>query len=181
MVVVLHGCGQTAAGYDLGAGWSTLAKHYGFALLMPEQQSSNNANGCFNWFNPEDTARDSGEACSIRQMIARMAGDAGIDARRIFVTGLSAGGAMTSVMLATSTRNIRGRGAAPSSPHCRIGVRPTMCARHSSGMVPSPSIRPVPNWAIRGRNASNPIKVPGRSLRCGMAAPTARVKPGQRR
>ena len=43
LVVVLHGCGQTAAGYDLGAGWSTLAKHYGFALLMPEQQPSNNA------------------------------------------------------------------------------------------------------------------------------------------
>ena len=49
--------------YDLGAGWSTLAKRYGFALLMPEQQTSNNANGCFNWFNPEDTARDRGEAC----------------------------------------------------------------------------------------------------------------------
>jgi len=101
LVVVLHGCGQTAAGYDLGAGWSTLARHYGFALLMPEQQSSNNGNGCFNWFNPEDTARDSGEACSIRQMIARMAGDHKVDERRIFVTGLSAGGAMTSVMLAT--------------------------------------------------------------------------------
>jgi poly(hydroxyalkanoate) depolymerase family esterase len=101
LVVVLHGCGQTAAGYDLGAGWSTLAKRYGFALLMPEQRSSNNANGCFNWFNPEDTARDRGEACSIRQMIARMVGDHGIAGHRIFVTGLSAGGAMTSVMLAT--------------------------------------------------------------------------------
>jgi poly(hydroxyalkanoate) depolymerase family esterase len=101
LVVVLHGCGQTAAGYDLGAGWSTLAKRYGFALLMPEQRSLNNAQGCFNWFNPEDTARDSGEACSIRQMIARMVGDYGIDQHRIFVTGLSAGGAMTSVMLAT--------------------------------------------------------------------------------
>ncbi len=101
LVVVLHGCGQTAAGYDIGAGWSTLAKHYGFALLMPEQQRSNNANGCFNWFNSDDIVRDRGEACSIRQMIARMAGDYSIDPRRIFVTGLSAGGAMTSVMLAT--------------------------------------------------------------------------------
>jgi poly(hydroxyalkanoate) depolymerase family esterase len=101
LVVVLHGCGQTAAGYDLGAGWSTLAEHYGFALLMPEQQASNNAQGCFNWFNPEDTARDHGEACSIRQMIARMIADHAIDAGSIFVTGLSAGGAMTSVMLAT--------------------------------------------------------------------------------
>jgi poly(hydroxyalkanoate) depolymerase family esterase len=101
LVVVLHGCGQTAAAYDLGAGWSTLAKHYGFALLMPQQQPFNNANGCFNWFNPEDTTRDGGEACSIRQMIARAVEDIGIDRQRIFVTGLSAGGAMTSVMLAT--------------------------------------------------------------------------------
>jgi len=69
--------------------------------LMPEQQRSNNAQGCFNWFNPEDIARDHGEACSVRQMIARMVSDHGIDPRRIFVTGLSAGGAMTSVMLAT--------------------------------------------------------------------------------
>src|ERR1700694_5802815 len=67
---------------------------------MPQQQSSNNAQGCFNWFNPEDTSRERGEACSIRQMIARMVGDHGIDPGRIFVTGLSAGGAMTSVMLA---------------------------------------------------------------------------------
>ena len=101
LVVVLHACGQTAAGYDLGAGWSTLAKHYGFALLMPEQQPANNAQGCFNWFNPEDSARGRGEACSIRQMIARMVDDHEIDPHRIFVTGLSAGGAMTSVMLAT--------------------------------------------------------------------------------
>ena len=101
LVVVLHGCGQTAAGYDLGAGWSTLAKHCGFALLMPEQQLANNANGCFNWFNPDDIARGQGEAASIRQMIARMSADHGIDPRRILVTGLSAGGAMTAVMLAT--------------------------------------------------------------------------------
>jgi poly(hydroxyalkanoate) depolymerase family esterase len=101
LVVVLHGCGQTAAGYDQGAGWSTLAKRYGFALLMPQQQSSNNANGCFNWFNPEDTAREHGEAGSIRHMVTRMVGDHKIDSGRIFVTGISAGGAMTSVMLAT--------------------------------------------------------------------------------
>jgi poly(hydroxyalkanoate) depolymerase family esterase len=101
LVVVLHGCGQTASSYNHGAGWVTLASRYGFALLMPEQQMSNNANGCFNWFNPEDTTRERGEAASIRHMISRMAADHGIAARRVFITGLSAGGAMTSVMLAT--------------------------------------------------------------------------------
>ncbi len=79
----------------------TLANHYGFALVMPEQQRANNANTCFNWFNTEDITRDSGEAQSIREMIAHMAETHGIDARRVFITGLSAGGGMTSVMLAT--------------------------------------------------------------------------------
>ena len=100
LVVVLHGCGQTAAGYDYGAGWSTLADRYGFALLMPEQQRSNNPNGCFNWFQPEDTQRGRGEVASIHQMVETMVRENGIDPRRVFVTGLSAGGAMTSVMLA---------------------------------------------------------------------------------
>jgi poly(hydroxyalkanoate) depolymerase family esterase len=100
LVVVLHGCTQTAADYDLGAGWSTLANRYGFALLLPQQQHSNNPNGCFNWFQPQHTRRNYGEPLSIRQMIEKSVVDHGIDRRRIFITGLSAGGAMTSVMLA---------------------------------------------------------------------------------
>ncbi|MES2195528.1 MAG: PHB depolymerase family esterase [Pseudomonadota bacterium] len=150
LVVVLHGCGQTAAGYDLGAGWSMLAKHYGFALLMPQQQSSNNGNGCFNWFNPEDTARDSGEACSIRQMIARMELDVGIDTRRVFVTGLSAGGAMTSVMLATYPEVFAGGAIIAGLP---FGVATNM-REALSGMYQSPS-RPAAELGDLVRNASS--------------------------
>jgi poly(hydroxyalkanoate) depolymerase family esterase len=150
LVVVLHGCGQTAAGYDLGAGWSTLAKRYGFALLMPEQPPSNNANGCFNWFNPEDTARDSGEACSIRQMIARMVGDTGIDQHRIFVTGLSAGGAMTSVMLATYPEVFAGGAIIAGLP---FGVATNM-REALNGMFQSPS-RPAGELGDLVRNASD--------------------------
>jgi poly(hydroxyalkanoate) depolymerase family esterase len=150
LVVVLHGCGQTAAGYDLGAGWSMLAKHYGFALLMPQQQSSNNGNGCFNWFNPEDTARDSGETLSIRQMIARLASDVGIDARRIFVTGLSAGGAMTSVMLATYPEVFAGGAIIAGLPY---GVA-TNVREALSGMYQSPA-RPADELGELVRKASS--------------------------
>ena len=150
LVVVLHGCGQTAAGYDLGAGWSTLARRYGFALLMPEQRPSNNAQGCFNWFNPEDTARDSGEACSIRQMIAKMVRDHGIDAACIFVTGLSAGGAMTSVMLATYPEIFAGGAIIAGLP---FGVA-TNVREALSGMLQSQS-RPASELGDLVRNASN--------------------------
>jgi len=101
LVVVLHGCAQTAASYDLGAGWSTLADRYGFALLLPQQRVSNNPKNGFNWFLPGDIERGKGEALSIRQMIETMIIAHGIDRRRVFVTGLSAGGAMACVMLAT--------------------------------------------------------------------------------
>ena len=149
LVVVLHGCGQTAAGYDLGAGWSTLAERYGFALLMPEQTASNNANSCFNWFNPKDIARGSGEAGSIRQMIARMAGDHKIDSRRIYVTGLSAGGAMTSVMLATYPELFAGGAVIAGLPFGIAGnVREAL-----SGMMATPS-RPANELGDLVRNAS---------------------------
>jgi poly(hydroxyalkanoate) depolymerase family esterase len=101
LVVALHGCGQGAAEYDRGSGWSQLADHLGFAVVYPEQQSVNNPNNCFSWFLPGDTTRDQGEALSIRQMVEHAIAALGVNRRRVFVTGLSAGGAMASVMLAT--------------------------------------------------------------------------------
>ena len=100
LVVVLHGCTQSASVYDRGSGWSRLAERHGFALLIPQQRRANNPNLCFNWYLASDARRGRGEASSISQMIGHMAAQYGLDRSRIFITGLSAGGAMTSVMLA---------------------------------------------------------------------------------
>jgi poly(hydroxyalkanoate) depolymerase family esterase len=100
LVVVLHGCTQSAEGYAVSGGWIALADRLGFAVLAPEQVATNNPNRCFNWFEPGDITRGWGEAASIAAMIAAMVRDHDCDPRRVFVTGLSAGGAMTAVMLA---------------------------------------------------------------------------------
>src|SRR6516165_6498476 len=101
LVIALHGCTQTAAEYDHGTGWSSLADNLGFALVYPQQQSANNPKNCFSWFLPDDVARGRGEARSIREMVEHAIATFAADRCKVFVTGLSAGGAMASVMLAT--------------------------------------------------------------------------------
>ena len=100
LVVVLHGCGQTAAGFDAASGWSRLADTNGFVVLYPEQQARNNQKTCFSWFEPNDTRRGGGEVESIRQMVAAAVAGHNVDPKRIFIVGLSAGGAMANAMLA---------------------------------------------------------------------------------
>ncbi|GGS24308.1 feruloyl esterase [Streptomyces rubiginosohelvolus] len=100
VVVALHGCTQSAQVYSDNAGLNTFADRHGFLVVYAETTAANNANKCFNWFQPGDTRRGQGEAASIRQMVAHAATAYGTDTGRVQVTGLSAGGAMTSVMLA---------------------------------------------------------------------------------
>ena len=116
VVVALHGCSQNANEYDHGAGWSSLADRLGFLVVYPEQQLANNPKNCFSWFLPGDTARGDGEALSIHQMVEHAIGQFGADREKVFVTGLSAGGAMAVVMLATYPDFCRG------SYHCRASL-----------------------------------------------------------
>jgi poly(hydroxyalkanoate) depolymerase family esterase len=105
LVVALHGCAQQAEDYADGPGWTKLADERRFALLLPQQSATNSPTKCFNWFLPNDVKRHdaggTGEAVSIWAMIRKMqSAPYRTDSNRVYVTGLSAGGAMTAALLA---------------------------------------------------------------------------------
>ncbi|GAB2799426.1 extracellular catalytic domain type 1 short-chain-length polyhydroxyalkanoate depolymerase [Streptomyces daliensis] len=128
VVVVLHGCTQDAATYVTGAGWQRFADAYGFSLVAPQQETGNNLSKCFNWFQAGDRSRGQGEALSVRQMVDRTVADLGADASRVFVTGLSAGGAMTASLLAAYPDVFHGGAVIGGLPH---GCASTVLAAYS--------------------------------------------------
>ncbi|MCD6017087.1 MAG: esterase, depolymerase family [Bacteroidetes bacterium] len=100
LVVVLHGCTQMAKSCAEQSGWNKLAKLHQFYVLYPEQLVLNNPENCFNWYRAADQSRDKGEPGSIMQMITHLKKNKNIDSTRIYIIGLSAGGAMSSIMMA---------------------------------------------------------------------------------
>ena len=167
LVVVLHGCQQSAAPYADHSGWIKYADRYGFALLLPEQQvgpgpiftpdGRNHLAKCFNFAEVRDSQRDSGEAQSVKRMIDKMKEDTAIDANRIFVTGLSAGGGMTAVMLATYPEVFAGGAIIAGLPY-RCGTK-TLTSETDCGVTlqgrphkPAPNRTPA-NWGQLVRSA----------------------------
>ena len=169
LVVVMHGCNQNAADYLAQSGWREAADADGFVLILPEQRSVNHPTRCLNFAERLDSIRDSGEALSIRQMVAHAAGLHAVDADRVFVTGLSAGGGMTSVMLATYP-DVFAAGAIVAGLPYRCG-NSTFTAPAACGVTlsfgphnPAPN-RTAADWGARVRAAAPP----------GFAGPWPRV------
>src|SRR5215212_5183297 len=117
LVVVLHGCAQESPRFAEKAGWMQIADRMGLVLAIPGQKKENAQNNCFSWPSPADIARDQGEALSIKQMVDKVKADHNIDSKRVYVTGLSAGGAMTAVMLATYPDIFAGGGIVAGIPY----------------------------------------------------------------
>ncbi|MET9506595.1 PHB depolymerase family esterase [Streptomyces sp. NPDC006622] len=147
VVIALHGCTQSAQGYADNSGLPGLADRYGFLLVLAETTSSNNPNKCFNWFQATDNRRGQGEAASIRQMAAHTVSAYGADPRRIHVTGLSAGGAMTAVMLAAYPDVFRSGAVVAGLPYdCARDTGPYTCMNPGVDLTPA-------QWARRVRDA----------------------------
>jgi poly(hydroxyalkanoate) depolymerase family esterase len=101
LLVMLHGCLQDPDDFALGTQMNAIAEEQRFFVLYPEQSDTANQTRCWNWFNAANQRRDLGEPSIIAGMTREIIRSYKIDARRVYVAGMSAGGAMAAIMAAT--------------------------------------------------------------------------------
>ena len=108
---MLHGCRQTARSFAAATRMNRAAERHGFIVVYPQQERSANGRGCWNWFLPAHQARAGGEPASLAAAIESLSAPTSawnIDRERVFVAGLSAGGAMAAVLAACYPEIVRG-------------------------------------------------------------------------
>jgi poly(hydroxyalkanoate) depolymerase family esterase len=95
---MLHGCTQSADDFAAGTRMNELAEEHSFVVAYPAQSSHANSHKCWNWFNARDQKREGGEPSLIAGLSRRIIRNHPVDGGRVFVAGLSAGGAAASVL-----------------------------------------------------------------------------------
>ncbi|KQT84089.1 PHB depolymerase family esterase [Aurantimonas sp. Leaf443] len=98
LVVMLHGCTQSPEDFAAGTRMNEVAEEHGFLVAWPAQSKAANASKCWNWFKPEDQGRERGEPSLIAGIVRDIERDFAVEAGRVFVAGLSAGGAQAAIM-----------------------------------------------------------------------------------
>ena len=108
LLVVLHGCTQDAEDVARGTRMDEHGRERGMAVLYPEQTPDAHATRCWNWYEPDHQSAGGGEPALLAEMIQEVTEAWGLDPRRVYVAGISAGGAMAVVLAATHPELIRG-------------------------------------------------------------------------
>lgn len=101
LLMMLHGCTQTPEDFANGTGMNDVAETNNFLVVYPEQPKEANPLRCWNWFMPAHQTRGTGEPALLAEIVNQIRASYKVDARRIYVVGMSAGGAMASIMGAT--------------------------------------------------------------------------------
>ena len=164
LLVMLHGCTQDPADFARGTAMDAAADSHGFVVAYPEQPRSANPQGCWNWFAPEHQGREGGEPASLAQIATALAGDPRrrIDPGRVFVAGLSAGGAMAGIAAATRPDVFAGVAIHSGLPYASAdgigsalqamtrGARDPAAAGRAAHAAMGAAARPVPALVLHG-------------------------------
>ena len=156
LVMMLHGCTQDASNFARGTRMNAAAETAGALVLYPTQSQSANANGCWNWFRPEDQRAGAGEPALLLAMVRHAMADQSVDRRRVYVAGLSAGGAMAAVLAQQHPEVFAAAGVhsglAPGAAKNMMGALSAMKSGAKGWSAPPAKgdARPVPMIVVHG-------------------------------